>query len=126
MISTPPLSVSDRMRRQEINEDTDLNHSINHDGNLNRTREGVPFKCARNTHKDHILDHETYLDEMIRVVHSVSSAHMELNKKSTTGRYLKPQIYGRRNGTILNNCGSKRKKGNETVYFTMNENANTR
>ena len=66
-------------------------------GNLNRTREGVPFKCARNTHKDHILDHETNLDETIQVVHSVSSAHMEFNEKSTTGRYLEnPQIHGKR------------------------------
>ena len=66
-------------------------------GNFNRTRERIPFKCARNTHKDRVLDHETNLDEMIQVVHSISSAHMELNETSTTGRHLEnPQIYGKR------------------------------
>ena len=33
-----PLSVSDRIRRQEISKDTDLNHSINHDRKLQQNQ----------------------------------------------------------------------------------------
>lgn len=99
------------MRRQEISKDTDLNHSINHDRKPQQNQGRCSFQvCTEHSQRPHSGPwnksrwNDPSRTQCILCPHGIQ---WEINHRKIFG---KPPNTWKENDTILNNCGSKKKR----------------